>query len=32
MYLRREDLQTANEDIRDFIKKSLPKPNQPAKY
>ncbi len=32
MYLRREDLQTSNEDIREFIKKSLPKPNQPAKY
>jgi carboxypeptidase C (cathepsin A) len=32
MYLRREDLQSANEDIREFIKKSLPKPGQPAKY
>jgi carboxypeptidase C (cathepsin A) len=32
MYLRREDLQTANEDIRDFIKKTLPKANQPARY
>lgn len=32
MYLRKEDLQTANEDIREFIKKSTPKPNQPAKY
>ncbi len=32
MYLRREDLQSSNEDIREFIKKSLPKPNQPAKY
>lgn len=32
MYLRREDLQTSNEDIREFIKKSLPKPSQPAKY
>lgn len=32
MYLRREDLQISNEDIREFIKKSLPKTNQPAKY
>jgi len=32
MYLRREDLQTANEDIREFIKQSLPKPGEPAKY
>lgn len=32
MYLRREDLQKANEDIREFIKQSLPKPGEPAKY
>jgi len=32
MYLRKEDLQKSNEDIRDFIKKSTPKANQPAKY
>ena len=32
MYLRKEDLETSNEDIREFIKKSLPKPGQPAKY
>ena len=32
MYLRREDLNSANEDIRQFIKQSLPKPNEPAKY
>jgi carboxypeptidase C (cathepsin A) len=32
MYLRKEDLQTGNEDIRQFIKQSLPKPGQPAKY
>ena len=32
MYLRQEDLVTANDDIRNFIKKSTPKPNQPAKY
>ena len=32
MYLRKEDLQKSNEDIREFIKKSVPKPGQPAKY
>lgn len=32
MYLRSEDLASSNEDIRTFIKKSLPKPGQPAKY
>jgi len=32
MYLRKEDLQKSNEDIREFIKKSIPKPGQPAKY
>lgn len=32
MYLRSEDLATSNEDIRQFIKKTLPKPDQPAKY
>ncbi|AEI47465.1 S10 family peptidase [Runella slithyformis] len=32
MYLRKEDLQKGNEDIRQFIKQSLPKPGQPAKY
>ncbi|MCC9135696.1 S10 family peptidase [Pontibacter silvestris] len=32
MYLRQEDLVTANEDIRAFIRKTLPKANQPAKY
>ncbi len=32
MYLRYEDLQTSNEDIREFVKKTLPKPNQPAQY
>lgn len=31
MYLRKEDLKTANEDIRDFILKSLPG-TKPAKY
>jgi carboxypeptidase C (cathepsin A) len=32
MYLRREDLENANEDLRDFIKKTLPGSNVPAKY
>jgi carboxypeptidase C (cathepsin A) len=32
MYLRREDLKAGNEDIRQFIQKSLPKPGVPAKY
>jgi len=32
MYLRREDLQNANDHIRDFIKKSLPAKGVPAKY
>ncbi|MFN8345697.1 MAG: carboxypeptidase [Spirosomataceae bacterium] len=32
MYLRKEDLQKANEDIREFIRQSTPKPNEPAKY
>ncbi|MDC8833072.1 S10 family peptidase [Alteromonas gilva] len=32
MYLRREDLKTANDDIRTFIKASLPANDQPARY
>ncbi len=32
MYLRAEDLKKANEDIREFIKKSLPPAGTPAKY
>ncbi len=32
MYLRREDLETANEDIRQFIKKTIPARGEPAKY
>lgn len=32
MYLRKEDLEKSNEDIRQFIKKSLPKENSPIKY
>ncbi|WP_276496834.1 S10 family peptidase [Pontibacter litorisediminis] len=32
MYLRKEDLVKANEDIREFIRNSLPKKGQPAMY
>ena len=32
MYLRKQDLETANEDIRTFIKKSLPQAGAAAKY
>jgi len=32
MYLRAEDLVTANEDIRQFILKTTPKKGEPAKY
>jgi carboxypeptidase C (cathepsin A) len=32
MYLRQEDLATANEDIREFVLKSTPGEGQPAKY
>ena len=32
MYLRKKDLKTANNDIREFIKTSLPKANSPIKY
>jgi carboxypeptidase C (cathepsin A) len=32
MYLRKEDLKTSTNDLRDFIRKTLRKPNQPAKY
>lgn len=32
MYLRKEDLASSNEHIREFIRKSLPKPGAPAKY
>ena len=32
MYLRKEDLIKGNEDLRTFIKNSLPKPGVPAKY
>ncbi len=32
MYLRKGDLATANEQLRDFIFKALPKAGEPAKY
>ena len=32
MYLRTEDLETANEDIREFISNSLPGEGEPAQY
>jgi carboxypeptidase C (cathepsin A) len=32
MYLRTEDLESANEDIREFIKHSTPNEGQPAQY
>ena len=32
MYLRKEDLKLSNDDIRDFIKKTIPKKGAPAKY
>ena len=31
MYLRRPDLKAANDDIRDFIKRTVPAPGAPAK-
>ena len=32
MYLRAEDLETSNEDIREFIQNSMVAPDMPAKY
>lgn len=32
MYLRKEDLKTANDDLREFISKSLPAEGVPAQY
>jgi carboxypeptidase C (cathepsin A) len=32
MYLRKDDLATANDQLRDFIKQAIPKPGEPAKY
>jgi carboxypeptidase C (cathepsin A) len=32
MYLRKPDLETSNQSLRNFIKKTTPNPDQPAKY
>lgn len=32
MYLRKSDLEVSNDDLREFIKNTLPKKGQPAKY
>jgi carboxypeptidase C (cathepsin A) len=32
MYLRKPDLETSNQSLRNFIKRTLPKPDEPAKY
>jgi carboxypeptidase C (cathepsin A) len=32
MYLRKQDLSTANDELRDFIKQSTPKPGEAAKF
>ena len=32
LYLRKPDLETSTEDLREFIKNSMPKKGQPAKY
>ncbi len=32
MYLRKEDLKQSNQDIREFIKNTIPNSNTPAKY
>jgi carboxypeptidase C (cathepsin A) len=32
MYLRNEDLKKANDDVREFIQRSLPQPGTPATY
>lgn len=32
MYLRKPDLETSTQSLRNFIKKTLPKPDEPAKY
>jgi len=32
MYLRKEDLAVAAENLRKFIQESVPKPGTPAKY
>jgi carboxypeptidase C (cathepsin A) len=32
MYLRKSDLEVSTQDVRDFIRRTLPKEGQPAKY
>jgi carboxypeptidase C (cathepsin A) len=32
LYLRKEDISVATDNLRDFIRKSMPKPGEPAKY
>ena len=32
MYLRKQDLETSNQDIREFIKASMPKAGEAARY
>ncbi|MDR1779290.1 MAG: hypothetical protein LBR50_00985 [Tannerella sp.] len=32
MYLRKEDLKQANDDLRDFVKQTVPAEGQPSKY
>jgi carboxypeptidase C (cathepsin A) len=32
MYLRKQDMETSTQSLRNFIKKTTPKPDQPAKY
>ena len=32
MYLRKEDLKTSTQHLREFIKKAIPRPGTPAKY
>ncbi len=32
MYLRKPDLEVSNQDLREFISKTLPKPGQAARY
>jgi hypothetical protein len=32
MYLRKEDLESSNENLRKFIRKTIPKAGEPAKY
>jgi hypothetical protein len=32
LYLRKPDLEAANESLRRFIREATPKPGEPAKY